>query len=90
MNVPNNVRTAQNQHFAAILFAPVIVQGRIARLDVGSHGAVIDDDALAHVVASLGMLLVDHHELVSVEINPLRLVADGVLALDAVIEGAAS
>jgi hypothetical protein len=48
VNLPNNVGTAQHQHFAAILFAPVIVQGRIARLNVRPHRAVIDNDALFH------------------------------------------
>ena len=48
MNVADDVGTAQHQHFAAILLAPVIVQGGIALLDVGSHGAVVHHDALFH------------------------------------------
>jgi len=48
MDVANNVRAAQHQHFAAILFAPVVIQRGIAFLDVGAHRAVVDDDALVH------------------------------------------
>ena len=48
-------------------------------------GPVLDRAALAHVVDVLGGLLLDHPELDDVEINPLRVTADGLVALDAVI-----
>ncbi|MDN5931461.1 MAG: acetate--CoA ligase family protein, partial [Pseudonocardia sp.] len=48
-------------------------------------GPVLDRAALAHVVDVLGGLLLDHPELEDVEINPLRVTADGLLALDAVM-----
>ena len=48
MNVANNVRTAQHQHFVAVLPAPVIVQGWVPLVNVGPHRAVVDDDAFLH------------------------------------------
>ncbi len=54
VNVPNDVRAAQHQHFAAILLAPVIVQGGIALLDVGPHRPVVNDDAFAHGLEKVG------------------------------------
>ena len=48
VDVPDNVGPAQDQDFAAILLAPIVVQGGIAHLDVGAHRTVVDDDAVAH------------------------------------------
>src|ERR1035438_4974167 len=48
MNVANDVGAAQHQNFAAVFLAPVIVQGGIAFLNVGSHRAVVHDNALFH------------------------------------------
>ncbi|MFF1680386.1 acetate--CoA ligase family protein [Streptomyces sp. NPDC058256] len=48
-------------------------------------GPVLDPDALARVVASLGALLAANPPLDETEINPLRLTAQGLVALDAVI-----
>ena len=48
MNIANNVGAAQHQYFAAILLAPVIVQSRIALLNVGPHCAVVNYDAVLH------------------------------------------
>ena len=45
MDVANNVGTAEHQNFAAVLLAPVIVEGRIALLDVRAHSAVVNHDA---------------------------------------------
>src|SRR5262249_45939430 len=46
VNVLNNVRTAQDQNFRAVLFAPEIIERRVALLNLSAHGAVIDEDAL--------------------------------------------
>jgi acetyltransferase len=48
-------------------------------------GPVLNPDDLARVVASLGTLLAANPHLDEVEINPLRLTAHGLVALDAVI-----
>lgn len=56
-----------------------------ALLDGWRGGPVLDRAALAHVLDALGGLLLDHPELEDVEINPLRVTADGLLALDAVM-----
>ncbi|GAA3217904.1 acetate--CoA ligase family protein [Pseudonocardia petroleophila] len=56
-----------------------------ALLDGWRGGPVLDRTALAHVVDAVGGLLLDHPGLDEVEINPLRLTADGLVALDAVI-----
>jgi acetyltransferase len=48
-------------------------------------GPVLDPDELARVVASLGALLAANPLLDETEINPLRLTAQGLIALDAVI-----
>ena len=48
VNVLNNVRPAEHQQFVAAFLAPEIVQRGVAELDVGPHGAVVDDDAVAH------------------------------------------
>ncbi len=48
VDIPNDVRPTQHQDFAAVLLSPVIVQSRIADLDVRPHRAVVDDYAFLH------------------------------------------
>ena len=48
MNIRNHIRAREYQQFVASLFAPVIVGSQVAELDVCTHRAVIDDDALIH------------------------------------------
>jgi acetate---CoA ligase (ADP-forming) len=48
-------------------------------------GPVLAPDALGQVIAGLGDLLAVSPRLAEIEINPLRLTADGLFALDAVI-----
>ena len=54
MNIANNIGTAQHQNFAAVLLAPVVVQGRVALLDVGAHGAVVDYDSVFYELEKVG------------------------------------
>jgi acetate---CoA ligase (ADP-forming) len=56
-----------------------------ALLDGWRGGPVLDRAALGRFVAGLGALLDAHPHLQDVEVNPLRLSADGLVALDAVI-----
>jgi len=56
-----------------------------ALLDGFRGGPVADRAALGAVLAALGDLLVHHRQIEDVEINPLRVTADGLLALDAVL-----
>jgi acetyltransferase len=56
-----------------------------ALLDGFRGGPVADRTALGAVLAALGDLLVAHPEIEAVEVNPLRVTADGLLALDAVV-----
>jgi acyl-CoA synthetase (NDP forming) len=56
-----------------------------ALLDGWRGGPVLDLLAFGEIVAGLGELLVASPELAEIEVNPLRLTADGLLALDAVI-----
>jgi acetyltransferase len=56
-----------------------------ALLDGFRGGPVADRTALGAVAAALGDLMVAHPEIADVEINPLRVTADGLLALDAVL-----
>ncbi|RBY90817.1 acetate--CoA ligase family protein [Blastococcus sp. TF02A-26] len=56
-----------------------------ALLDGFRGGPVADRAALGAVLATLGDLLAAHPELDAVEVNPLRVTADGLLALDAVV-----
>ncbi|MCU1606828.1 MAG: Acetyltransferase [Modestobacter sp.] len=56
-----------------------------ALLDGFRGGPVADRAALGAVLAALGNLLADHLEIDDVEINPLRVTAGGLLALDAVL-----
>src|ERR1700736_6300847 len=48
VNITNDVRTAQNENFAAVLLSPIIIQSGVALLDIGAHRPVVDDDAFAH------------------------------------------
>jgi acetyltransferase len=54
-------------------------------LDGFRGGPVVDRLAVGRVLAALGDLLAGHPHVESVEINPLRATADGLLALDAVV-----
>ncbi|WP_456550147.1 acetate--CoA ligase family protein [Blastococcus sp. SYSU D00813] len=56
-----------------------------ALLDGFRGGPVADRAAIGAVLAALGDLLAAHPEVGSVEVNPLRVTADGLLALDAVV-----
>jgi len=56
-----------------------------ALLDGFRGGPVTDRADLGAVLAALGDLLADHPEIGDVEINPLRVTTDGLLALDAVV-----
>lgn len=56
-----------------------------ALLDGFRGGPVADRAALGAVLVALGGLLLAHPELEDVEINPLRVTADGLVALDAVL-----
>jgi acetyltransferase len=53
-------------------------------LDGWRGGPVLDHAALGEVVVALGDLLAEHPGLAEIEINPLRLTAQGLFALDAV------
>ncbi|MFJ8537177.1 acetate--CoA ligase family protein [Streptomyces sp. NPDC093591] len=68
---------------------PAELAGR-ALLDGWRGGPVLDPFALGEVAAALGDLLVAHPELAEIEINPLRLTAQGLVALDAVCIAASS
>jgi acyl-CoA synthetase (NDP forming) len=56
-----------------------------ALLDGFRGGPVADRAILGRALAALGDLLVTHPEIENVEVNPLRVTADGLLALDAVL-----
>jgi len=56
-----------------------------ALLDGFRGGPVADRAQLGSVLAALGNLLVDHPVIADVEINPLRVTVDGLIALDAVL-----
>jgi acetate---CoA ligase (ADP-forming) len=56
-----------------------------ALLDGWRGGPVLDRADLGRFVAALGALLDAHPQLQDVEVNPLRVTADGLVALDAVI-----
>jgi acetyltransferase len=63
---------------------PDELAGRVL-LDGWRGGPVLDRAELGHVVAALGNLIAAHPHLAEAEINPLRVTADGLIALDAVI-----
>ena len=56
-----------------------------ALLDGWRGGPVLDTAELGRVTAALGDLLVANPGLDEIEVNPLRLTHDGLLALDAVV-----
>jgi acyl-CoA synthetase (NDP forming) len=56
-----------------------------ALLDGWRNGPVLDRSELARVLRALGQVLVDSPSVDEIEINPLRLTRDGLVALDAVI-----
>jgi len=56
-----------------------------ALLDGWRNGPALDRTELAHVVTTLGRLLLSTPTLDEIEINPLRSSRDGLIALDAVI-----
>ncbi len=58
VDVADDVRAAQHQQFVAAFLAPEVVRRRLAHLDVGAHGAVVDDDALLHGLEKAGHLSV--------------------------------
>ncbi|GAA2633598.1 acetate--CoA ligase [Streptomyces vastus] len=62
---------------------PADLAGR-ALLDGWRGGPVLDRAALGEVTAALGDLLAAHPALAEIEINPLRITAHGLVALDAV------
>jgi acetyltransferase len=62
---------------------PADLAGR-ALLDGWRGGPALDRAALGEVTAALGALLAAHPELAEIEINPLRITAQGLVALDAV------
>jgi acetyltransferase len=62
---------------------PAELAGR-ALLDGWRGGPVLDRAALGEVVVALGDLLAEYPGLAEIEINPLRLTAQGLFALDAV------
>jgi acetyltransferase len=58
-----------------------------ALLDGWRGGPVLDRTELAGVVRALGQVLLDAPHVDEIEINPLRLTRDGLVALDAVMTG---
>ena len=48
VNVFDDVRPAENQHFRTVLFAPKIVERGLALLNLGAHGAVVNNDTFAN------------------------------------------
>jgi acetyltransferase len=56
-----------------------------ALLDGWRGGPVLDHAELGRVIAMVGDVIADNPDLAEIEINPLRVTADGLVALDAVI-----
>jgi len=54
-------------------------------LDGWRGGPVLDRDEFAHIAVTLASYLNNHAEIVDIEINPLRLTPNGLIALDAVV-----
>jgi acetyltransferase len=63
---------------------PGELAGRVL-LDGWRGGPMLDQAELGHVVAAVGDLITACPHLAEVEINPLRITAEGLVALDAVI-----
>ncbi|CQD22520.1 acyl-CoA synthetase (NDP forming) [Mycobacterium lentiflavum] len=57
-----------------------------AVLDGWRAGPVLDTTELGRIASALGALLVANPGLVEIEINPLRVIRDGLVALDAVVQ----
>ncbi|GAB3975271.1 acetate--CoA ligase family protein [Actinoallomurus acanthiterrae] len=76
------VRLAPLSHAEAAAM-PAELAGH-ALLDGWRGGPALDRHALARVVVALGDLLAAHSWIADIEINPLRLTAQGLIALDAV------
>jgi acyl-CoA synthetase (NDP forming) len=47
--------------------------------------APVDEAALANAIVALGQLLIERPDIGEIEVNPLRVTADGLLALDALV-----
>ena len=62
---------------------PAELAGRVI-LDGWRGGPTLDREALAEMVVAMGDLLAAHPHITEIEINPLRLTAQGLVALDAV------
>lgn len=57
----------------------------------GARGGVaVDEEELARLLASVAAFLDGHAEIAELEINPLRVTAEGLLALDALVVGEAA
>jgi acetate---CoA ligase (ADP-forming) len=69
---------------AEALEMPAELQGS-ALLRGWRGGPALDDETLARILCLLGQLLVERPDLDEVEVNPLRLTRQGLIALDAVI-----
>lgn len=54
-------------------------------LDGWRGGPVLDRDEFARITVTLARYLTDHPDIADIEINPLRLTATGLIALDAVV-----
>lgn len=64
----------------------IVDQLTASRLLDGFRGSpVLDRNALAHVIAGLGRVLEQNPQIEEIEINPLRITQEGLIALDAVI-----
>ena len=48
MDVLDDVRPAEHEDVVVAVLAPEIVEREVVGLDVGAHGAVVDDDAFLH------------------------------------------
>ncbi|WP_246169124.1 acetate--CoA ligase family protein [Actinotalea subterranea] len=59
-----------------------------AVLDGFRGGPGVDVAALAHVLRAVGDLISEHHDIAEVDLNPVRLTADGPVALDALVVAA--
>ena len=56
VDILNNVRPAEHQKLIATFLSPEIVHTGIARLDTGTHGAVVNHDALSHGLEKISHL----------------------------------
>ncbi len=52
----------------------------------GARGApAVDEDELARAIVAFGALIAGRDDIAEVEVNPLRVTADGLVALDALV-----